>query len=264
MEIKVNGFKINYNLQLVESTPVVVFVHAFPLNQKMWDDQVKALQGKFSVLTYDLRGFGKSEVGDGQYMFENHVDDFIELILSLKFEKVIACGLSMGGYVILRAYEKNPSLFHGLILCDTKAEADGNEAKLRRNQMLHILKFHGKEKFIEEFIKTAFSPKTFEKKPEVVELVKGLIAENDEKGIAGNLIALSTRTDTTSLLDKIDIPTMFIVGEDDVLTPPALAREIISRIKGGELVVISNAGHLSNLENSEEFNRAILNFLEKI
>jgi 3-oxoadipate enol-lactonase len=69
MEIKVNGFKINYNLQLIESSPVVVFVHAFPLNQKMWDDQVKALQGKFSVLTYDLRGFGKSEVGDGQYMF---------------------------------------------------------------------------------------------------------------------------------------------------------------------------------------------------
>ncbi len=264
MEIKINGFKINYNLHLVESTPVVVFVHAFPLNQKMWEEQVKILQGKFSILTYDLRGFGKSEVRDGQYMFENHVDDFIELILNLKIEKVIACGLSMGGYVILRAYEKNPSLFHALILCDTRAEPDGNEAKLRRNQMLHILKFHGKDKFIEEFIKTALSPKTFEGKQGIIDLVKGLIAENDEKGIAGNLIALSTRTDTTSVLDKIDIPTMIIVGEDDALTPPELAREINSRIKGSELVIISNAGHLSNLENVEEFNRAILNFLAKV
>ncbi len=264
MEIKVNGFVINYNLHQLESSPVVVFVHAFPLNQKMWEGQVKALRDKFSILTYDLRGFGKSEVGDGQYMFENHVDDFIELLLSLKIEKVIACGLSMGGYVLLRAYEKNPSFFHALILCDTRAESDGNEAKLRRNQMLHILKFHGKEKFIDEFVKTALSQKTFERNYEVVEFVKKLIYENDEKGIAGNLISLSTRTDTTSVLEKIDVPTLIIVGEDDALTPPALAREINLKIKESELVVIPNAGHLSNLENAEEFNRAILNFLQKI
>ena len=264
MEIKVNGFVINYNLHQLESSPVVVFVHAFPLNQKMWEGQVKALRDKFSILTYDLRGFGKSEVGDGQYMFENHVDDFIELLLSLKIEKVIACGLSMGGYVLLRAYEKNPSFFHALILCDTRAESDGNEAKLRRNQMLHILKFHGKEKFIDEFVKTALSQKTFERNYEVVDFVKKLIYENDEKGIAGNLISLSTRTDTTSVLEKIDVPTLIIVGEDDALTPPALAREINLKIKESELVVIPNAGHLSNLENAEEFNRAILNFLQKI
>lgn len=264
MKVKINGLEIDYNFYQRESTPIVAFVHGFPFNQKMWNPQVELLKDKCSVLTYDIRGLGKSEVGDGQYMFENLVDDFIELLRVLKIEKVIACGLSMGGYVILRAYEKQPSLFHSLILCDTRAEADGNEAKLRRSQMLHILKFHGKEKFADEFIKTVLSPKTFENKKDVVDFVKNMILENDEKGIAGNLIALATRTDTSDVLSKIDVPVLIIVGEDDALTPPSLAQSIQSKIKTSEIAIIPDAGHLSNIENTDAFNEKILKFLGKI
>lgn len=262
MKIKVNGVNIDYNFYEVEGSPVVVFVHGFPFNQKMWVPQVEVLKGKYSVLTYDGRGLGESEVGDGQYMFENLVDDFIELLRSLKIEKVIACGLSMGGYVILRAYEKQPPLFHALVLCDTRSEADGNEAKLRRANMLHVLKFHGKEKFADEFIKTVLSPKTFEEKSDIVNFVRDMIIQNNEIGIAGNLIALSTRTDTSHLLEKIDIPVLIIVGEDDALTPPTLAQTLHSKIKNSRLAIIPSAGHLSNLENSEKFNEVILSFLK--
>ncbi len=264
MKIKINGVEIDYNFYEVESSAVIAFVHAFPLSQKMWSSQVEALKGKYSILTYDCRGLGQSEVGDGQYMFENLVDDFIELLRSLKVEKVIACGLSMGGYVILRAYEKQPSLFHALVLCDTRSEADGNEAKIRRAQMLHMLKSHGKEKFADEFIKGALSPKTFQNKNEVVSFVKNLIIENDEKGIAGTLIALATRTDTTHILEKINTPVLIIVGEDDLLTPPSLAQAINSKIKNSEIVLIPKAGHLSNLENSERFNENLLKFLSDV
>ncbi len=264
MKIKINGVNIDYNFYAVEDTPTVVFVHGFPFNQKMWEPQVELLKGRCSILTYDGRGLGQSEVGDGQFMFENLVDDFIELLRSLKIEKVIACGLSMGGYIILRAYEKQPTLFHALILCDTRSEADGNEAKLKRAQMLHILKFHGKMKFADEFIKTILSPKTFERNNEVVNFVRDMIIQNDDVGIAGNLIALSTRTDTTHLLEKIDIPVLIIVGEDDALTPPTIAQTLHSKIKNSHLEIIPSAGHLSNLENIEKFNDAILNFLKKV
>ncbi len=264
MKVKINGVEIDYNFYQVESSPVVAFVHGFPFNQKMWNPQVELLKNKYSILTYDIRGLGKSEVGDGQYIFENLVDDFIELLKVLKIERVLACGLSMGGYVILRAYEKQPSLFHALILCDTRAEADGNEAKLKRSQMLHILKSHGKEKFADEFMKTVLSPKTFENKKDIVDFVRNMILENDARGIAGNLIALATRTDTSDVLNKIDIPTLIIVGEDDVLTPPSLAQSIHNRIKSSEIAIIPEAGHLSNIENSDAFNEKLLKFLSRV
>ncbi|MEN3038755.1 MAG: alpha/beta fold hydrolase [Candidatus Kryptonium sp.] len=264
MKVKINGINIDYNFYEVEDSPTIVFVHGFPFNQKMWNPQVEALKGKCSILTYDGRGLGESETGDGQFMFENLVDDFIELLRNLKIGKVVACGLSMGGYIILRAYEKQPSMFHALILCDTRAEADGNEAKLRRAQMLHILKFHGKEKFADEFIKTVLSPKTFEEKKEIVTFVYDMITQNNEIGIAGNLIALATRTDTTHIIEKIDVPVLIVVGEDDALTPPSLAQSLHAKIKNSQIVVIPSAGHLSNVENSEKFNEAIISFLNRI
>ncbi len=264
MRTKVNGVEIDYNFYEVKSSPVIAFIHAFPFNQKMWNPQVEFLKGRCSILTYDVRGLGQSEVGDAQFMFENLVDDFVELLRSLKIEKVIACGLSMGGYIILRSYEKHPSLFHALILCDTRSEADGNEAKIRRAQMLHLLKFHGKEKFVEEFLKSALSPKTFENKKDVVSFAEKIILENDERGIAGNLIALSTRTDTTHVLEKIEIPTLLIFGEDDALTPPSIAHSLNSKIKNSRLEIIPSAGHLSNIENSEKFNEAISKFLKDV
>jgi len=264
MKIKVNGVELDYNFYEMESSAVVVFVHAFPFNQKMWNPQVEFLKGKCSILTYDCRGFGQSEIGDGQYMFENFVDDFIELLRSLKIEKVVACGLSMGGYILLRSYEKQPSLFHALILCDTRAEADGNEAKIRRAQMLHLLKSHGKEKFTDEFMRTVLSPKTLENKKDITTLARNMIIENDERGIAGALIALATRTDTTHILEKIDVPVLLIAGEDDSLTPPSVARSMGEKIKNSQIAVIPDAGHLSNFENSEVFNDVLLKFLKNL
>ena len=194
MKAKINGINIDYNFYPVEESPTVVFVHGFPFNQKMWQPQVEVLKGKCSILTYDGRGLGQSEVGDGQFMFENLVDDFIELLRSLKIETVIACGLSMGGYIILRAYEKQPKMFHALILCDTRAEADGNEAKLKRAQMLHILKFHGKGEILDAFEKFNYDhgigPGVYDihspRVPPVEEMLE--IAERSIKVIDKNLI----------------------------------------------------------------------------
>ncbi|MBM2853064.1 MAG: hypothetical protein HW420_1611 [Candidatus Nitrosotenuis sp.] len=99
----------------------------------MWKAQIALLQENgFRVISYDLRGHGQSDVGDGQYTLELFVDDLIALLDYLKITKTVVCGFSMGGYVALRAIERNPERFNALILCDTTSSADSNEARLRR------------------------------------------------------------------------------------------------------------------------------------
>ena len=97
----------------------------------MWNSQRDVLKKNFHVIAYDIRGHGKSDVGDGQYTIELFVDDLIELLNYLKIDKTILCGFSVGGYIALRAIERNPEWFISLILCDTKSEIDTNEAKLQ-------------------------------------------------------------------------------------------------------------------------------------
>ena len=110
----------------------IIFVHGFPFDHFMWDEQVKALGGDYYCIRYDIRGLGSSPAGDGQFTMEMFVDDLEKVIEELKLTKPILCGLSMGGYISLRAIERMQEKFSALILCDTKSAADDNEGKLKR------------------------------------------------------------------------------------------------------------------------------------
>ena len=144
----------------VNATPIV-FIHGFPFNREMWQPQVEFLEKSYRVITYDLRGHGKSTVGDGQYFMEYFVDDFITLLNHLKIASAVICGFSMGGYIALRAIERYPEKFKGLILADTRSEADSNEAKLKRAAGLMAIKSQGMALFAEGFLKMALAPETF-------------------------------------------------------------------------------------------------------
>src|SRR5260370_1143481 len=122
-----------------KSTPVI-FIHGFPFSYQMWEPQIAACKTNFRVIAYDLRGHGQSSAEDAQYSIEGHVDDLFSLLESLKIEKCVLVGLSMGGYIALRAMERSPEHFAGLVLCDTKSEADSNEAKIKRFQSIHSIK----------------------------------------------------------------------------------------------------------------------------
>jgi 3-oxoadipate enol-lactonase len=264
MKAEINGAEIFYTDIGEKSATPVVLIHGFPFNSDMWKPQIDPLKTTFRVITYDVRGHGRSEVGDGQYTLEMFVDDLIALLDYLQLEKVVLCGLSMGGYIALRAVERNPERCRALILCDTTCNADSNEAKLRRAASIKTIKSTGVKPYAEEFPKAALSSQTFLKRRDVVEAVRSMIQSNSPIGICGALLALAARTETIPCLPKISVPTLILVGEEDKTTPPELSEKMHQLIPNSELQIVSNAAHLSNLENPEEFNNHLLNFLTRL
>jgi len=252
-------FTDNENVQ----RSAIVFIHGFPLNHTMWQEQAALVQSSFRVITYDQRGHGQSAAGDGQFMLESFVDDLLGLLDALRIQKAILCGLSMGGYVALRTYERQPGKVLGLILCDTRSQADTNEAKLKRAASIRALREQGISAFAEGFLKNLFTPSSFLRSPEAVEAVRKMILACTLQGLIGTQIALATRTDTTASLARIRVPTLILVGAHDVITPPAAAAEMHERIAGSKMSIIPDAGHISNLENPDFFNHEMMAFLTK-
>jgi 3-oxoadipate enol-lactonase len=263
MKTVINDIAINYIERGSSQGLPVVFIHGFPLSQKMWESQISELPNDIHAIAYDVRGHGSSAVGDGQYTMELFVDDLIVLLDHLGIEKAVLCGLSMGGYIALRAVEKHPNRIKGLILCDTKSQPDTNEGKIKRTNSLKTLKSAGVTAFADDFVKTIFGTKTFEDNPKAIEFVKELIRANSVLGICGTLLALACRTETTASLSSINVPACIIVGEFDLLTPPSCAQEMHKAITGSEIHILPNAGHMSNLENTKDFNTHLLFFLKK-
>src|SRR3972149_4779485 len=143
MKALINGWNTSYNIDGNASGQPVVFIHGFPFSQQMWRSQVAELSRDYRVITYDVRGHGKSEVGDSQFTIEFFVDDLIALLDHLRIEKAVVIGLSMGGYIALRAIERHPERFSALGLCDTRSEADSDEGKVKRSANIKLVKTEG-------------------------------------------------------------------------------------------------------------------------
>jgi len=259
-----DGIGLVYNVEGPRTGLPVVFVHGFPFSQEMWKPQVEALKGSLYTVTYDMRGFGKSDVGDGQYTIEYFVDDLIALLDHLKIPRAVAVGLSMGGYVVLRAAERRPDRFRALVLSDTRSEADNNEGKIRRAIQALAVKKEGMKKFADSFLGSVFYPGTMEKLPDTVQLIRRIMESTSPVAAAGTLIALAARTDTTPALFNMNIPVLILVGQHDILTPPSASYAMKEKLPDAGLHIIPEAAHLSNLENPGEFNGHLLNFLKKI
>lgn len=264
MKIAAEGAELHVHVAGPQDGPVLLLLHAFPLHGGMWAAQVEALLGEWRVVVPDFRGFGQSDVGDGQYAIDFYADDLFKLLEApaLALEgPVVACGLSMGGYVLLRAVEREPDRFRALVLADTRSGADDDEGRLKRLAAVRTLRRHGAAAYATSFAESAVGRSTREHRPEVVEAVKAMARANPVAGMVGAQLAMAARTDTTASLARIDVPTLVVVGEEDTLTPPDLSREMAGRIGGARLEVLPGAGHLTSVEAPEAFNRALKGFL---
>ncbi len=263
MHAKINGGSIHFSEAGEPKGAPVLFVHGFPFSSAMWDAQMEAVAPRRQAVAYDIRGLGHSEVGDGQYTIEGHVDDLLGLLDHLDVEKTVVVGLSMGGYIVLRALERNPERFLAAVLCDTRSEADDDPGRLKRFAAAAAVKRDGAGVFAASFVPVVFASESLETRPEAVQRITNIISATTPLAIAGHLIAMACRTDTTASLSSIAIPTLILVGEKDTLTPPDCARAMHEKIRGSELHVVPGAGHLSNLENPEFFNARLLDFLQR-
>lgn len=253
------------NLQIFDyegSGEPLVFVHAFPLSSEMWNPQTEYFSGKFRVITYDVRGLGKSKTDNNQFTMETYADDFLSVLNHLNLDKVIACGLSMGGYILQRVYMKNPETFKALVLADTRSERDDNNGLINRSNAIENLKAGKRKQFTSEFLQKLVCQKSYEN-PGIRNFLENIIDRNSTDGVCGAQLALATRVDSTEYLKDFMIPVLILVGENDILTPVSSAESMNNRIPDSEMKIIKNSGHLSNIENSEEFNRCLSVFLEK-
>ena len=262
MKATINHLNIDYRDQ--GSGEPLIFIHAFPLNQTMWDDQLTALSHHCRTITLDLRGFGGSDVPDGPYAMEQMAADVRGLMSVLDIERATLVGLSMGGYVSLAFYREYPDAVRALVLADTRASADAHAARQRRLQSAEKAEREGAAAIADDMIPLLLGKTTQETRPDITARVRRMIEGNSPQGISAAQRGMAARRDSTYILPAIDFPTLILVGAEDQLTPVVEAEGMRDGIHGARLQVIDGAGHLSNLERPHEFNAALIEFIESL
>jgi pimeloyl-ACP methyl ester carboxylesterase len=238
----------------------LLFAHAFPLNRTMWAPQVSALVDRCRCVAADFRGFGESSVVP-PYSMEQYADDLAHLLDQLHIDRVVLCGCSMGGYVAFAFWRRHRSRVRALVLSDTRAGADSDEVLARRRQLIGVARTEGATAVANLQITSLVGKTTREKQPDSYDAVHRRMAQAPVDGILGALEAMMVRPDSTPILSTIDAPVLILVGEEDVPTPVKEARAMHERIPGSRLEVVSQVGHLANLERPAAFNHILTEFL---
>ena len=247
----------------IKPAATVVFVHGFPFSSEMWRPQLAALPENIQGVAFDNRGFGKSTTPHSFFSVDLFARDLLVFLETMELKDVIICGLSMGGYIALRTLQINSGKIAGLILCDTNSIADTDESKLKRFSSIDLIVSGKKQDFASGFLTNIFYEETFKSNPQATGLIKQIILNTSDSTICAAQLALASRTDTSSVLPLLGIPTLIIRGAYDKIMTEAQAVQLNEGIRGSELVIIPNAGHMSNLENTPVFNFNLLNFLSK-
>ncbi|MCS7251277.1 MAG: alpha/beta fold hydrolase [Anaerolineae bacterium] len=258
----VRGIRLIYDIR-GHGTPVL-WIHGFPLGRWLWDPQVEALGAVARSIAVDLRGFGGSSVPEGSYTMDSYAADLRGLLDILGIDQAVLAGLSMGGYVAFAFYAAYPERVRGLILADTRHQADTPEVRANRYAVIERIRAEGTRAAVEAFLPRLFGGTTQRERPERVETLRRKMMTNPAAGLIGALQAMAERPDRTDLLPSIRVPTLVIVGEEDAVTPPDVARQMAEGIPQARVVVIPRAGHLANVEAPEAFNEAVWAFLQEL
>ena len=252
---------LNFSYRDQGSGEPVIFLHAFPLNQTMWDEQVAALSHHCRTVTIDLRGFGGSDAGHGPATMEQMAADVRGLMSGLDIERATIVGLSMGGYVTLAFMRAYPERVRALVLADTRASADTHAARERRLLSAEKAEREGAAAIADDMLPLLLGETTRQTRADTVARVRAMVEGNSPQAIAAAQRGMAARRDSTYILAAIDFPTLIIVGAEDRLTPPAEAESLRDGIRVARLQVIEGAGHLSNIERPAEFNAALTAFI---
>ena len=261
MRITANGISIHFTLNGPAGAPVVTLSHSLATNLAMWEPQAAALVSRFRVLRYDTRGHGGTDAPAGAYSLEQLAEDARALLGELGIERTHFVGLSMGGMIGQALALKHPEIVRSLALCDTSSRVPP-EARPTWDERIRVAEAQGMEPLVEPTIGRWFTAPFLSQHPEVAEPVRTMIRQTKPQGYAGCCHAIKM-LDLTERLHGIGVPTLIIVGEDDLGTPVAASRAIQERITGSELVILKSAAHLSNLEQAAPFNQALASFLGK-
>jgi pimeloyl-ACP methyl ester carboxylesterase len=231
----------------------VVLLHAFPLDASMWQPQLEAVPEGWRFIAPHLRRFE-----DG---LDGCAADVFDLLNCLELEEAVIGGLSMGGYLAFAMYRQAPSRFSGLLLADTRAQADTPDGRAGREKMRALLARDGPPAVADQMLPKLLSPLGRAEGSPLAVRVREMIERNDPAALDAAILAMMNRADATPLLPQISCPTLVLAGELDEVTPVADAEPMQRAIQRSRLTVIRDAGHLSNLEQPVPFSRALVDFL---
>lgn len=262
MKLNING--ISLALDDSGSGIPVMFIHGYPLSREIWQLQLAGLSDIAHVIAPDLRGHGESQATNGEYSMELLANDCAALLDAIPVtQKVVLCGLSMGGYIAFAFLRKFASRLAGLILTATRALPDSEKARGNREKALAQVKTEGINKIIEDMLPKLFSPATLSDNSILLNQVRQIMQSTALEGFKGDLLGMKNRPDSTPLLSQINIPTLLVFGEQDQIIPLDEARAMHAAIPGSRLEIIADAGHLLNLEQPQKFNEILRRFILK-
>jgi len=259
MKAKSNGIGINYTVE--GKGPWVVLSHSLACNFSMWDVQAEPLKRRYSVLRFDTRGHGGSDAPHGAYTLDMLTEDLLGLLDSLGIEETHFVGLSMGGMIGMTFALAHPGRFRSLVLCDTSSRIPSEAAPVWEGRIKTAAE-QGMEALVESTLQRWFTEAFYKSNKAMMKRVGQMIRTTRPTGYIGCCHAIPN-INLTDRLGAISCPVQVIVGEQDVGTPVAMSRAIHDAIPGSKLVIIPSASHLSNLEQPEIFNEALLSFLSK-
>jgi len=260
MGVTVNGVELEWRER--GEGDVVVFIHGFPFNSAMWGHQLAALPADWRAIAPDLRGFGASEIGpDPVFAMDLLARDLAALLDHLNIERVVLCGLSMGGYVAFEFWRQCAERVRAIVLCDTRASADAPDTQRARRSLAERVRREGPAPVVDALLPKLLSPLTVRKQPGIVAMVRAMMEETPPETMARALLGMAARADADTLLRTIDVPTLAIVGADDAITSRGQAEMLARGIRGARLELIESAGHIPPLEQPEEFNNVLGQFL---
>jgi pimeloyl-ACP methyl ester carboxylesterase len=257
--LSVNGVRLAVEQR--GTGPAILFVHGFPLDRTVWQHQLDSLTG-YRRIAPDLRGMGQSDAPDLGYSMSTYAEDLVGILDVIGEGQVVLCGLSLGGYVAFELLRRWRERVRGLILMDTRAEADSAEGRRARDALIGRVREQGALAAAEAMLPRFFTPQV---SPEIIERIRTMILRTPVSGIVGALSAMRERPDSTALLETLTgIPTLVLVGAEDMITPPPIAQAMATAIPGARLMEIPGAGHLPCVEQPVPTTRAILKFLQTV
>ncbi|MFN8534541.1 MAG: alpha/beta fold hydrolase [Dehalococcoidia bacterium] len=259
--VEANGIQVAYRVQ-GEGNPIV-FIHGHGFESSSWQPQLDYFGHSYRAIAYDVRGHGLTEIANEGYRMEELAMDLAALVDLLEIERVVLCGLSMGGMIAMQFAVDFPSRVAGMVLADTalpgpKTPADQVLTRLR------TIYDQGLDKLADGVGERYFGRQFRETKPDFHRWWRERYLQNDLTGITGCTLAMWDRPDITDRLGVFGFPSLVIVGEDDEVTSPEASRRIAETIQGAALVVLPNAAHITNEERPHEFNRVVQEFLDRI
>jgi 3-oxoadipate enol-lactonase len=242
----------------------VVLLHPFPTHSAFYDGILPALSTRYRVVLIDLRGHGRSSTGEGAATMARHASDVERVCRELNIGKAVFLGTSIGGYILFEFWRQFREHVSALVLCNTRAAADTQEARAGRLNSVEDIRKFGPEQFFQATMPKLVGESTRRDRPDIAEAALNLMRVNISDGVIANLLGMAERPDSTETLETINAPTLIIGGEEDTATPPDNAEQMHNKIRGSELRIIPRVGHYACMEKPEQAGKLIRAFLDSV